>query len=99
MVRAFKLYTGADKASHVLEGTIDLEGRTDVIAIHFKETPAHSSSAGVVSPLRRSRAIAAICRTPKNCRSPSDAPTITGTFWSVALSKTAFNVIKSETLK
>jgi quercetin dioxygenase-like cupin family protein len=42
-IRAFKLYTGPDNASHVLEGTIDLKDRTDVIAIHFKETPAHSS--------------------------------------------------------
>jgi hypothetical protein len=43
MVRAFKLYTGADNASHVLEGTIDEKDRTNVVAIHFKETPAHSS--------------------------------------------------------
>ena len=43
MVRAFKLYTGSDGASHVLEGTIDEKDRTDVVAIHFKETPAHSS--------------------------------------------------------
>ena len=43
MVRAFKLYTGADNASHVLEGTIDEKARTDVIAVHFKETPAHSA--------------------------------------------------------
>jgi len=43
MLRAFKLYTGADKASHVREGTIDLKDRIDVTAIHFKETPAHSS--------------------------------------------------------
>jgi quercetin dioxygenase-like cupin family protein len=42
-IRAFKLYTGRDNASHVLEGTIDEKARTDVIAIHFKETPAHSS--------------------------------------------------------
>jgi quercetin dioxygenase-like cupin family protein len=42
-IRAFKLYTGSDKASHVLEGTVDEKARTDVIAIHFKETPAHSS--------------------------------------------------------
>jgi hypothetical protein len=42
-IRAFKLYTGHDNASHVLEGTIDETARTDVIAIHFKETPAHSS--------------------------------------------------------
>ena len=43
MVRAFKLYTGPDNASHVLEGTIDEKDRTEVVAIHFKETPAHSS--------------------------------------------------------
>jgi quercetin dioxygenase-like cupin family protein len=42
-IRAFKLYTGSDHASHALEGTIDEKARTDVIAIHFKETPAHSS--------------------------------------------------------
>jgi len=42
-IRAFKLYTGPDNASHVLEGTIDLKDRADVVAIHFKETPAHSS--------------------------------------------------------
>ena len=43
MMRAFKLYTGPDNASHVLEGTIDEKDRTDVVAIHFKETAAHSS--------------------------------------------------------
>ena len=43
MLRAFKLYIGSDHASHVLEGTIDEKDRTDVVAIHFKETPAHSS--------------------------------------------------------
>jgi quercetin dioxygenase-like cupin family protein len=42
-IRAFKLYTGPDKASHVLEGTISQSDRTEVIAIHFSETPAHSS--------------------------------------------------------
>lgn len=42
-VRAFKLYTGPDNASHVLEGTIDQMDRTDVVAIHFKETAAHAS--------------------------------------------------------
>lgn len=42
-IRAFKLYTGADQASHAIEGTIDEQARTDVLAIHFKETPAHSS--------------------------------------------------------
>jgi quercetin dioxygenase-like cupin family protein len=43
-IRAFKLYSGPDKASHVLEGTINQSDRTDVIAIHFSETPAHSSA-------------------------------------------------------
>ena len=42
-IRAFKLYTGPDNASHVLEGTIDQKARTDVMAIHFKESPAHAS--------------------------------------------------------
>ena len=49
-IRAFKLYTGPDHASHALEGTIDEKDRTDVIAIHFKETPAHSSDDWHVSP-------------------------------------------------
>ena len=43
MLHAFKLYTGPDNASHVLEGTVAENDRTDVVAIHFKETPAHSS--------------------------------------------------------
>jgi quercetin dioxygenase-like cupin family protein len=42
-IRAFKLYTGPDNTSHVLEGTIDQMDRTDVVALHFKETPPHSS--------------------------------------------------------
>jgi quercetin dioxygenase-like cupin family protein len=42
-IRAFKLYIGPDNASHVSEGTIDQADRTDVVAIHFKETPPHSS--------------------------------------------------------
>jgi hypothetical protein len=41
--RAYKLYTGPDNASPVLEGTIDQPTRTDVVAIHSKESPAHSS--------------------------------------------------------
>jgi quercetin dioxygenase-like cupin family protein len=43
MLRAFKFFTGTDNASHVQEGTIDLTARTDVVAIHFQETAAHSS--------------------------------------------------------
>ena len=43
MIRAFKLYTGPDNASHVLEGTVADTMSIDVVHIHFKETPAHSS--------------------------------------------------------
>lgn len=43
MLHAFKLYTGPDKASHVAEGTVAENDRSDVVAIHFKETPPHSS--------------------------------------------------------
>jgi quercetin dioxygenase-like cupin family protein len=42
-MKAFKLYTGKDKASHVLEGTLTLDRRTDVLAVHFKESPPHSA--------------------------------------------------------
>lgn len=43
MLHAFKLYTGPDSASHVLEGTVNESERTDVVAIHFKESPPHAS--------------------------------------------------------
>ena len=43
MLHAFKLITGPDNASHVVEGTLAQDDRSDVVAIHFKETPAHSS--------------------------------------------------------
>jgi quercetin dioxygenase-like cupin family protein len=43
MLHAFKLYAGSDNASHVLEGSVAENDRTDVVAVHFKETPAHSS--------------------------------------------------------
>jgi quercetin dioxygenase-like cupin family protein len=49
-IRAFKLYTGPDHATHVIAGTLDENDRTDVIAIHFKETPAHSAEDWHVSP-------------------------------------------------
>ena len=42
MLHAFKLSTGPDNASHVVEGTVAENDRTDVVAIHFKETPPHS---------------------------------------------------------
>src|SRR5947199_6811132 len=43
MLHAYKLYTGHDNASHVTEGTVAENDRTDVVAVHFKETPPHSS--------------------------------------------------------
>jgi len=43
MLHAFKLYTGPDNASHVLEGTIKESERTDAVAIHFKESRPHAS--------------------------------------------------------
>jgi quercetin dioxygenase-like cupin family protein len=42
-MHAFKLYTGKDNASHVLEGTLTLDKRTDAMAVHFKESPPHST--------------------------------------------------------
>ncbi len=75
MMRAFKLYTGPDNASHVLEGTIDEKDRTDVIAIHFKETPAHSSydwqqyrQRSQVASDRRSAVAARICSAETRCQ-------------------------------
>src|ERR1700730_11340589 len=43
MLHAFKLYTGSDNASHVIKGTVAQNNRSDVVAIHFKESPPHSS--------------------------------------------------------
>jgi quercetin dioxygenase-like cupin family protein len=43
MVHAFRLYTGPDHASHVMEGTVALDERADVVAIRFQESAAHSS--------------------------------------------------------
>jgi hypothetical protein len=42
-MRAFKLYTGADNASHLVEGELTLDRRTDVLAVHFEESPTHSA--------------------------------------------------------
>ena len=42
-MRAFKLYTGADSASHVPEGTLALDRRADGVAAHFAESPPHSA--------------------------------------------------------
>lgn len=43
MLHAFKLYTGPDAASHLLEGWIDESIHTEVTSIYFKETPAYSA--------------------------------------------------------
>ncbi len=43
MVHAFKLYTGRDKASHVIEGTVALHRHTDVVAVHFEESAPRAS--------------------------------------------------------
>lgn len=43
MLHAFKLFTGPDNASHVLEGTVAQNDPSDVVSIHFKESPPHSA--------------------------------------------------------
>ena len=43
MLHAFKLYTGPDHASHVLEGAVDQDHNTEVVAVQFKESAAHAS--------------------------------------------------------
>jgi quercetin dioxygenase-like cupin family protein len=43
MIRAYRLYTGADGNSHVVAGSVNGGPFVDVESIHFKETPAHSS--------------------------------------------------------
>jgi mannose-6-phosphate isomerase-like protein (cupin superfamily) len=50
-IRAFKLYTGPDHASHLLEGTLDDKARIDLMDIHFTETPAYSSEDWHHSPV------------------------------------------------
>ena len=42
-MKAFKLFTGPDNASHLIIGTLDLDHRTDTVAVHFKELPPHSA--------------------------------------------------------
>ncbi|MGA3061676.1 MAG: cupin domain-containing protein [Methylocystis sp.] len=53
MMRAFKLTTGPDDASHVAEGTVALGASTDVVAVHFKESPPHSSFDWHAAPERQ----------------------------------------------
>ena len=42
-MNAFKLFVGPDNASHLISGTLTLDRRTDVVAVHFKESPPRSS--------------------------------------------------------
>jgi quercetin dioxygenase-like cupin family protein len=43
LLHAYKLFTGPDNASHVIEGTVAQNDSSDVLSIHFKESPPHSS--------------------------------------------------------
>ncbi len=52
-MRAFKLYIGSDNASHVLEGEVALERATDVVSLHFKESPPDSALEWHVAPQRQ----------------------------------------------
>lgn len=42
MLHAFKLYTGADNASHVVEGTVAQNDPSEVSSIYFKESAPQS---------------------------------------------------------
>jgi len=43
LLHAFKLFTGSDNASHVVEGTVAQNDPSPVTSIYFKESPPHSS--------------------------------------------------------
>jgi quercetin dioxygenase-like cupin family protein len=43
MIRAYLLYTGEDGNSQVIRGCVRPDALVEADAIHFKETPAHSS--------------------------------------------------------
>ncbi|MEE4124135.1 hypothetical protein [Pseudomonas viridiflava] len=42
-IKAFRLCTGPDNLSHVIQGTLDQSAVADVSALNFKETPAHAT--------------------------------------------------------
>jgi quercetin dioxygenase-like cupin family protein len=42
MIRAYRLFTGADGNSHVTAGSLHPDVLVNARSIHFKETPAHS---------------------------------------------------------
>jgi quercetin dioxygenase-like cupin family protein len=43
MIRAYRLYTGPDGNSHVIQGSVNGGPLVDAESIHFKETPPHST--------------------------------------------------------
>lgn len=43
MIRAYRLYTGPDGNSHVVNGSVTGDKIVEAESIHFKETPPHSS--------------------------------------------------------
>jgi hypothetical protein len=52
-MRAFKLYIGSDNASHLLEGEVALDKSTDVVSLHFQESPPGSAFDWHVAPHRQ----------------------------------------------
>jgi quercetin dioxygenase-like cupin family protein len=52
-MRAFKLYIGSDNASHLLEGEVALDKSTDVVSLHFQESPPGSATDWHVAPHRQ----------------------------------------------
>ncbi|MEE4945684.1 hypothetical protein V2K24_09300 [Pseudomonas alliivorans] len=42
-IKAFRLCTGPDSLSHVIQGTIDQSAVVDAGSLNFKETPAHAT--------------------------------------------------------
>jgi len=60
-MRAFKLYTGPDNGSHVLEGTIDEQDRTDV-TISKERRPIHRTTGALIRSRNLYDAFQRICR-------------------------------------
>jgi len=42
LLHAFKLFTGPDDASHVIEGTVAQNAPSEAASVYFKESPPHS---------------------------------------------------------
>lgn len=53
MIKAYRLYTGADGDSHVITGTVREHERNEVVAIHFATSPPHSSYDWHTAPERQ----------------------------------------------